>query len=343
MSIMRPRCWDYVLLFAVTASLVWPLAIQAQTCTTESQMTPSRRTHYEQTAHSLGTDILAGNTAAVRANTIAAVASQFSSIAGTIEQVSPLIQRATLTVDALYSLNAQNQRSSGNSNSGANQAQFFCAVPNSALLVTVTIPGLPSGNYLLAIMRATGVQQPQQITLLLQNDPSGSAGWKLAGLYVRPMTLSGHDGVWFWRKARTFAADKQNLNAWLYYQAAAFLLNPVDFLSSPNLEKLLKEQHQVVPAGLPGKHPMMARAGGKNLDVTGLRTADFSGQLDLVVNYKAQGVSDPVSTRAQIILLMKALLTAHPELRDGFHGLWVYAHYGNGQSFAIELPMSQIE
>jgi len=40
---------------------------------------------------------------------------------------------------------------------------------------------------------------------------------------------------------------------------------------------------------------------------------------------------------------MKALLNEHPELRDGFHGLWVYAHYANGQSFAIEMPMKQIE
>ena len=343
MLIMRLRCLNCVLLLTVTVALVWPPAVRAQSCTTESEMTPAQRTLYEQTARSLGTDILAGNIAAVRANTIAAVAAQFGSIAGTIEQVSPQIQKATLTVDALYNLNAQSQKPDGSGNSGADQAQFFCSVSNSALLVTVTVPNMPAGNYLLAVLHATGVEHPQQITLLLQNDSSGSASWKLAGLYVRPMTLAGHDGVWFWTKARSFSANKQNWNAYFYYKTAAMLLNPVDFLSSPNLEKLSKEEHEVVPSGLPGKQPMVVKAGGEDLSVTGLRTDSFSGQLDLVVDYKAQGVSDPVSTRAQIVSLMKALLAEHPELRDGFHGLWVYAHYSNGQSFAIELPMDQIE
>ena len=341
MPIMRPRCRNYALLLAVTAALVWPFAATAQTCTTESEMTAAQRTLYEQAARSLGAEIMAGNTSAVRSNTIAAVAAQFDPIANTIKQVSPLIQKATLTVDALYSLKAADQKSG--SGPSSSQVQFFCSVSNSALLVTVTIPNLPSGNFLLAVLHATGVQHPQQITLLLQDDPTGSASWKLAGLYVRPMTMAGNDGIWFWRKARTFASKKQNWNAYFYYKIAALLLNPVDFLSSPNLEKLLKEEHEVRPPGLPGKEPMVVNAGGESLDVTGLRPDSFAGQLDLVVDYKAIGVSDPVATRAQIISLMKALLTGHPEFRDGFHGLWVYAHYSNGQSFAIELPMNQIE
>jgi hypothetical protein len=50
-----------------------------------------------------------------------------------------------------------------------------------------------------------------------------------------------------------------------------------------------------------------------------------------------------VETRTQIVELMKALLAKYPELRTGFHGLWVYAHYEQGQPFAIELPMEQIQ
>lgn len=300
-------------------------------------MTAAQRNVYAQASRTLATEILAGNSAAVRANTVAAVASQFGPIAGSIEQVSPLIQKATLTIDDLYNLNAQDLKA------GSSQAQFFCAVPNSTLLVTVTIPGLPAGNYALAVLHATGVAQPQQVTLLLQNDPAGSAAWKLAGLFIRPMTQAGHDGVWYWKKARGFAANKQNWDAYFYYQVAAFLLNPADFLSSPNLEKLLKEQQQVTPGTLPTNAPMAIKVAGRNLEVTGLHTDTFGGALDLVVDYKAQGVSDPVSTRAQIVALMKGLLSEHPELREGFHGLWVYAHYDNGQSFAIELPMNQIE
>jgi hypothetical protein len=334
---MRLRCQSFVIFLAVSAVFFWPLAAQAVSCTTQSQMTQAERNLYEQTARSLGTEIQAGNVAAVRANTVAAIAAQFDLLAGNIDQVAPQIQKATLTVDALYSLNALDLKA------GADQAQFFCAVPGSALVVTVTIPQLPPGNYLLAVLHATGVPQPQQLSLILENDPAGSAQWKLAGLYIRPLTAAGHDGVWFWKQARDHAAKKQSWDAYFYYQTAAFLLNPVDFFSSPNLEKLEKETQEARPTDLPGKEPLTLKAGSDSLGITGLRTEPFQGGLDLVVNYKAKNVSGPVATRAQIVDLMKALLALHPELRTAFHGLWVYAYYDNGQPFAIELPMNQIQ
>ena len=190
---------------------------------------------------------------------------------------------------------------------------------------------------------AGALAQAQQITLILQNEPTGSAQWKLAGLYVRPLTEAGHDGVWYWKQARQFGAKKQNWNAWFYYQTAEFLLNPADFFSSPNLEKLRKETDAVKPPELPGKSPLVVQAGGQGLEITGMRADVFQGALDLVIDYRAKGVSGPVETRAQIVELMKALLAKYPELRTGFHGLWMYAHYEQGQPFAIELPMNQIQ
>lgn len=313
------------------------MAAQGVSCTTQSEMAQTVRDVYEQAALSLGTEIQAGNTAAMRANTVAVVAGQFGGLAGTIERVAPEIQKARLTVDELYNLNGLDLKA------GDDQAQFFCALPNSSLVVTVTIPQLPPGNYVLAVLHATGVAQPQQLSMLLQNDPSGSAQWKLAGLYVRPLTIAGQDGVWYWKQARDYGAKKQDWNAYFYYQTAEFLLNPVDFLSSPNLEKLQKEAQGVRPGELPGKTPLVVKAGGESLEITGLRTENFAGSLDLVVNYKAKNVSDPVATREQIIPLMKAILAEHPELRAAFHGLWVYANNDNGQPFAIELPMNQIQ
>lgn len=303
----------------------------------QSQMAPAARNVYEQAARSLGSDIQAANVAAVRANTIAPVAAQFDSLATTIQQVSPKIQKATLTVDALYNLNAQDL------GAGAEQAEFFCGVSGLSRVITVTIPKLPPGNYLAAVLHATGVEQPQQLSLILQNDPAGSANWKLAGLFVRPLTVNGHDGVWFWTQARAFAAKKQNWNSYFYYQQAALLLNPADFFSSPNLEKLRKEMQAVKPAELPGSNPLTVNVGGQSLEITSLRTESFQGGLDLVVDYKAKGVSDPVATRTQIVELMKAMLARYPELRTGFHGLWVYAYNNSGQPFAIELPMNQIQ
>ncbi|MFZ0661564.1 MAG: hypothetical protein WAM66_02640 [Acidobacteriaceae bacterium] len=300
-------------------------------------MTQAERGVFEQAARALGSQIQSGNITAVRADTVAAVAAHFDPLSATIEQVAPEIRQASLTVDTLYSLKATDIKA------GEGNAEFFCSVPNSSLVVTVTIPQLPLGNYALAVLHATGVANPQQISLILENDPAGSTQWKLAGLYVRPMTEAGHDGVWYWKQARVFAEQKQNWNAYFYYQTAQFLLNPVGFLSSPNLEKLQKEMAAVRPADLPGKTPLVVQAGGQSLELTGLRTQSFQGALDLAVDYKAKDVSGPVATRTQIVELMKAMLARYPELRAGFHGLWVYAHADTGQPFAIELPMNQIQ
>ena len=300
-------------------------------------MKESDRAIYEQAARSIGANIQAANVSAVRNDTIPAVAAQFDSIAATIQQATPQIKSATLTVDALYNLNATDLAAN------AQAADFFCSLTGSNRVITITIPQLPKGNYVLAILHATGVEQPQQISLILQNDPPASEQWKLAGLFVRPLTEVGHDGVWYWKQARDFAQKKQNWNAYFYYQTAAFLLVPVDFLSSSNLEKLQKEAQAVKPVDLPGETPLEIEIGGQPLEITGIRTQSFQNGLDLVVNYKAKGVSDPVATRTQIVALMKALLAQHPELRSGFHGLWVYAFNNNGQPFAIELPMNQIQ
>lgn len=332
---MRPLLLKFAVLIALACLCAIPA--HAVSCTTQSEMTPAQRNVYEQASRTLASEIAAGNTAAVRAATIPSVAAHFDPIAATIGHASSLIAKATLTVDHLYNLNATDLKT------GAEQAQFFCGLPGSSLLVTVTIPQLPPGNYVLALIHATGVEQPQQLAMILQNEPGGSSQWKLAGLFARALTVAGHDGVWYWRRAREFAAKKQDLDAYFYYQTASFLLAPVDFLSSPNLEKLQKELQAVRPAGLPGKTPLSVSANGLNLEVTGLRTDTFQGELDLVVDYKAQNVSGPVATREQILELMKAMLDRYPQLRGAFHGLWVYAYSGSGQPFAIEQPMSQIQ
>jgi hypothetical protein len=321
-----------VLLLTIAAAL----PARAVSCITGSQMTAAQRDHFAQVARTLGTEIQAANIAAVRQSTVAAVAAQFDGVASSIQGVSPQIQSATLTINALYSLKATDLKTT------QEETQFFCSVPGSALIVSVTIPQLPPGDYLLALLNATGVEHPQHLTLLMQNDPSGSADWKLAGLFTRPTTTAGHDGVWYWTAARNYAQKKQDWNAYFYYQTAAFLLNPVDFLSSPNLEKLQKESQSVRPPDLPGANPLILKAGSQSFSITSMRTDTFSGGLDLVINYQTKDVSNPVATHSEIVELMKAMLAQYPELRQAFHGLWVYAHANNQSPYAIELPMSQI-
>lgn len=297
-------------------------------------MTAAQRMALEQSALALANNVRAGNLTALKAQTLPGVAAQFTGIADSVQAVQPFIQRATLTADALYQLNATDL-------AAAQEAQFFCGVPGSPLIVTLTIPNLPPGQYALAVLHATGVEHPQQLSMILSN--SGGGGWKLAGFFTRPMTLGGHDGVWFWQQARAYAAKKQSWNAWFYYQTAQYLLNPVDFLSSPNLQKLLREAEDVQPSGLPDEQPMHLSSDGQGFDITSLHTGELAGQLDLIVNFRGAPEPDPVAERAEVTAVMRALLQQHPELALGFHGLWVYADVPGQPAFALELPMSQIQ
>jgi hypothetical protein len=323
----------------LAAALTLGVAVPAfgVSCMTQSQMAAAQRTVLAQSAQMLAANVESGNASAVQAQTIAAVASQFGGIANSIQQVSTSIQHAALTVDALYVLDATDLKS-------AQESQFFCGVPGSSLTVEVAIPNLPPGKYALAIVHATGVKEPQQISMILQNDPAGSPIWKLAGFFTRPMTMGGHDGLWFWRQARDYAAKKQLGPAYFYYQTAHTLLVPVDFISSPNLQKMDKELEQSRPDALPGQEPMRLNAGAQSFQVTNLHVGEFSGQLDLIVTYSATPGLDPVAARAQVTAVMRALLQQYPGLQSAFHGLWVYAATpGNANSFALELPMDQIQ
>ena len=302
------------------------------TCVSQAQMTAAQRSELEQAARNLGLLIQKGDVGAVKATTLPKVASQFDGIASGIQGASPLMQGATLTIEQLFLMDASDLKQD-------QDTQFFCGVGGTGSEVTLSFHQLPPGRFALALLHATGVAQPQQMGLVLAND----AGWKLAGFYVRPMLYAGHDGVWYWVKAREYVKKKQNWNAFFYYQTAQYLLTPVDFLSSANLEKLQTEQSGIAPPGLPGAQPMTLTADGQSWSITSLRTDASLGGLDLVIHYRESTAMDPVASRQKATELMKAMVAQHPELREGFHGLWVYSDLPEQRSYAVELPMSQIQ
>jgi VWFA-related protein len=137
-----------------------------------------------------------------------------------------------------------------------------------------------------------------------------------------------------------------NWNAWFYYRLAAYYLDPVAFLSSPNLEKLQREEDLVHLDNLPGTKPLMLTADGSAFLVTTIDTTATFGTLDLEVHYtpdtsQVAQLRDPPTARKQVTAVMTALLALHPELQDAFHGIWVQAE-GSASNFSLELPMDQI-
>jgi hypothetical protein len=330
------RLFSLLLVSAISGAFI-PGAYGAS-CTTASEMTAAQRDIFSSVARTIVSQVQSGDVQGLRANTIPAVAADFSGIASSAEAMRPLLQKATITVNNLYAFDSSHEQASQN-------AQFFCAPPNSNLMIVLNFSNLPSGKYAAVILHATGVPQPQQISLVLSQTEGDH--WKLAGFFSKPMLTAGHDGIWYWTQARQYSEKKMNWNAWFYYQNAAFLLDPVDFISSPNLEKLKGETDRVRPQNLPGANPMSLTATDASFQVTGLETSSQFGGLDLVVYYnpdatQASQLHDPVTARKQALDIMQAMLNLHPELRSAFHGIWVRANQGGTSVFALELPMDQI-
>ncbi|MES2220899.1 MAG: VWA domain-containing protein [Acidobacteriota bacterium] len=316
-------------------ALLWLPRAYATSCRSQSEMTPAERDALSTAARAMAGEVQSGDVSALQAKTIPAVASNFGGIAASVANLKPLVQHATLTVDNVYTLDASTEPA------GSAATDFFCGNP----IIVFHFTNLPPAKYALAILHATGVEKPQQISLVLSE--SAPNQWMLAGFFSRPMMEAGHDGLWYWERAREFAKKKANLAAWFYYQTAAYLLDPVPFLASPNLQKLQEEASQVRLANLPGATPMPLNVHGATFQVTGMQPTTELGPWDLEVHYtpdpahQAQ-LRDPAAARQQVIDVMTALLQQNPGLREAFHGMWVRAYEGDASLFALDLPMEQI-
>src|SRR5580658_4231705 len=251
-----------LLLLMTLAGAMVPLTARAGSCKTQSQMTAAQRDALSGAARTMVGEVQSGDVQALRANTIPAVAADFSGIAESVGTLKPLVQQAVITVDSLYALDASTEAV------GAARTDFYCGTP----VVVLDFNNLPPGTYALAILHATGVPQPQQISLILSETPEHR--WMLGGFFSKPILEATHDGLWYWVSARNYAQRNMNWDAWLYYRIAAYFLDPVEFLSSPNLDKLQHEEEHVHPTNLPApQQPLMLAAHGAVFQVNSIDTA----------------------------------------------------------------------
>jgi len=324
-----------LLLLLALAGTQLLLSAKAASCKTQSQMTAAERDEMSSAAHTVISEVQSGDVQALRTNTIPAIAADFGAIVGSVDSLKPFVQGAAITVDSLYLLDASAE------SAGVPRIDFYCGTP----LVVLNFTDLSPGIYATVILHATGVSHPQQISLMLSETVEHR--WLLAGLFNKPLVEAGHEGLWYWVSARKYAEKKMNWNAWFYYRTAAYLLDPVEFLSSPNLEKLQHEEGLVRPTAFPGAKPMMLEANGSVFQVTAIDTTAALGTLDIEVHYapdaaQASELHNPPTARKQVTEVMTALMAVHPELQEAFHGIWVYADEGSASLFSLELPMEQI-
>jgi hypothetical protein len=302
-------------------------------------MPAQERTALAAAARGMMVKVQNGDVNGLKANTLPAVAADFGGIAQSVQAISPDVKLATITVEAVYDLDASEDAP------GQQSTQFFCG---ASPVVVMNFAGLPPGKYALAITHATGVEKPQQVALVLaQNGAQPGGQWQLAGFFAKPMVHAGHDGLWYWVSARKYKQKDGRWAAWIYYRMAADLLSPMDNLSSPNLEKLRQETNEVKPADFPADKPVTVNSASGAFQVTSVDTTTAFGGLDLEVHYAPDAgqtalLRDPPMARKQVLGVMTALVAAHPELKEAFHGIWVHADQGTASLFALELPMDQI-
>lgn len=259
-------------------------------------------------------------------------ASAWAGIRDAVEHDGPLVKGGKLQLRSLYLLDASNQTAPQNT-------EFFCSNPSGSLTVTIHLNALPPGRYAVALADAKGAPLAGQMGVVLAWD-NAAAAWKLAGLTLRQGVFDGHDGDWYWARARELVQDDP-WSAWFSYDAARFLLLPVDFLSSPNLDKLHQEQAQIVPTPQSAL-PLLLPDGDRTWKIETVELDPSLGEPDLAVVYQSTGVTDPAALRTEARAVMSAFLKAQPGIRAHFHGLWAYAVQNGKRTAVMELPMAQI-
>lgn len=319
-------------------------SLSAETCTTQSAMDATVRDGLVRAAESLAKMTAANNADGVKAQTMPQFASDFSGIAGTIQRSSSHLQGASFLPETVWLLDATGLKAGADGK--PQDAQFFCNLNRGGDQTSFSIPSLPEGKYGLVVLNTAGTTESWQVALLLRESTPGQ--WQLGGLFPRATTAANHDGLWYWKTARDYAAKKQAWNAYVYYTEAAQLLRPVSFVSSSNLDKLYDERGKAAPpalsAGINAQQPLVIGDGkGAEVRVTSLGADNAPGNaaLDLVAHVKVETqLSDPVASRARNAATAKAIVAAYPELRGAFHGIWVVSEFPDGTTYISEEPMT---
>lgn len=330
---MRLSLKGFAVLGVLLVMLAWPPPASASSCTTQADLTGQDRDALTAAGGRLAEAVAEQDYASLKAALLPAVAQDWEGIRQEAEAGAALMKGGHVQLRNLYLLDASSLAAPADT-------QFFCSNQSGSLTVTLNMRALPPGRYAVVLADAAGAPLGGQLGFILAWAGPAS-GWKLGGLTVRPGILDGQDGVWWWTKARELAKGGQPWGAWYAYETARMLLLPVDFLSSPNLEKLGSEQAAI--GNSPQKaFPLTLPDGPRTWKIDAVRLDPTLLHADLGVVYESTGVTDPAAQRTEAIAVLSAFLKAQPGLRQDFHGLWAYAMKDGKPAPVIELPMAQI-
>jgi len=311
---------------------------RAQTCLTAGDMDEPTRATLVSTAKRYFDMVARGDSATLRQNSIASVASDFSGIETAVKDNQANFSGAQAASRSPFLLKVEGTAPLA-------RAEFLCGVfgrsgqtSDSAVFV---IPNLPPGSYAVVTSDVPSSKQPETVTFVLQLE---GKDWKIGGLYIKESQIAAHDANWFADRARAFKNKGQNRDAWFYYLEARDLAVPVRFMYTQVTDKLADESETVKPADLPADGSTVElAAAGKTFRLTALFPLAVGQDFDLVVKYQSADVSNTAQTFQDNSAVMKALLVKYPEFRDAFDGIVARAVEPSGRDYGSLLPMKDIK
>ena len=156
--------------------------------------------------------------------------------------------------------------------------------------------------------------------------------------------LGGHDGDWYLAKAREYKAKGYSRDAWFYYLTAWDLKAPVNFMSTPQLDKIADEMQARGPATCPVTAlPLSISANGKVFKITELAAVPVDNNLDLRIRYQNPDAGNSGVAFQDNMAVIKAVVAKYPEVREAFNSIIVRAVDGSGHEYGSLLPVKEIK
>lgn len=318
---------------------LFSLPALSQTCFTADDMDAATRSALQTSANRYSDMVIRGDSASLKQNSIAAVAGNFASIENTIKDNQANLTGAHATPRPPFMLKAEGTAPLA-------RAEFLCGIfgkegqtVNSAEFI---IPNLPPGAYGVVTLDVNTQKAPYTLSFVLQQQ---STDWKVAGFFLRPTQIAGHDSSWFLDRARAFKTKGQTHNAWLYFVEGRELAVAVPFMYTQATDKLYDEAQSVKPSDFPidGNTVDLTAPTGKTYKLTTAFPLAVGQDLDLVVRYQTPDVSNSGQTFQDNMAVMKALVLRFPELRDAFGGIVARGVEPSGRDYGSLLPMKEIK
>ena len=306
----------------------------AQTCSSGPELDAATKSSIDTAAQRYLEMSKNGDVAALRANAIPAITGDFGAIEQAVVTNKPYLAEGNAAITGTYLLDASQSKAA------IPRADFYCGIYNSPDRTSFSIPNLPPGKYALVMQKVNG-KDPITLTLILQNF---SGAWKLAGYYPRLDAIGGHDGQWYLTKAREYKARGNTHVAWLYYLTAWELTAPVNFMSTPQLDKLAEEMQSARPGDMPSAQATLSlSANGKTFRVTELTAVPVGSNLDLRVMYQNANAGDSGVAFQDNMAVIRAIVTKYPEFRGAFDSVIARAVDGAGHEYGSLLPMKEVK